>query len=146
MEFDEVPVEVCVDIGVDGPVNPFALLDQAAQRFPDRGSVDPAELDAHLLHLAGAAVPGCGPATEEQLRQGAETGIAPTTGLILYRLDCASKWLRMPASIAMCALTASRWVIAASGRGAATRSRSVRRVPEAIGSNVTVPFSRTRGN
>jgi acyl-CoA synthetase (AMP-forming)/AMP-acid ligase II len=49
MEFDEVPVEVCVDIGVDGPVNLFALLDQAAQRFPDRGSVDPGELDAHLL-------------------------------------------------------------------------------------------------
>jgi fatty-acyl-CoA synthase len=39
MEFDEVPVEVCVDIGVDGPVNLFALLDQAAQRFPDRGAV-----------------------------------------------------------------------------------------------------------
>jgi fatty-acyl-CoA synthase len=35
----EVPVEVCVDIGVDGSVNLFALLDQAAQRFPDRGAV-----------------------------------------------------------------------------------------------------------
>ena len=49
MEFDEVPVEVCVDIGVDGTVNLFALLDQAAQRFPDRGAVDPDELDAHLV-------------------------------------------------------------------------------------------------
>jgi acyl-CoA synthetase (AMP-forming)/AMP-acid ligase II len=39
MELDEVPVEVCVDIGVDGTVNLFALLDQAAQRFPDRGAV-----------------------------------------------------------------------------------------------------------
>jgi fatty-acyl-CoA synthase len=39
MEFDEVPVEVCIDIGVDGAVNLFALLDQAAQRFPDHGAV-----------------------------------------------------------------------------------------------------------
>ena len=37
MEFDEVPVDVRADIGVDAPVNLFALLDQAAQRFPDRG-------------------------------------------------------------------------------------------------------------
>ena len=49
MEFDEVPVEVCVDIGVDGPVNLFALLDQAARRFPDHGAVDPDELDARLV-------------------------------------------------------------------------------------------------
>ena len=39
MELDEVPVQVCSDIGVDGPVNLFALLEQAAQRFPDRGAV-----------------------------------------------------------------------------------------------------------
>jgi fatty-acyl-CoA synthase len=39
MELDKVPVEVCVDIGVDGTMNLFALLDQAAQRFPDRGAV-----------------------------------------------------------------------------------------------------------
>ncbi len=39
MELDEVPVEVCVDIGVDGPVNLFALLEQTAQRLPDRGAV-----------------------------------------------------------------------------------------------------------
>ena len=49
MELDKVPIEVCVDIGVDGTVNLFALLDQAAQRFPDRGAVDPDELDAHLV-------------------------------------------------------------------------------------------------
>ena len=49
MEFDEVPVEVCVDIGVDGTVNLFALLDQAARRFPDHGAVDPDELDARLV-------------------------------------------------------------------------------------------------
>lgn len=57
-----------------------------------------------------------------------------------------SKWSRMPDSIAACATTASRWVIVASGRGAAIRSRSVSRVPESIGANVTVPFSRTPGN
>jgi fatty-acyl-CoA synthase len=39
MEFDEVPVEVRADIGVDGHVNLFALLDQAARRFPDHGAV-----------------------------------------------------------------------------------------------------------
>ncbi len=39
MELHKVPVEVCVDIGVDGPVNLFALLEQTAQRFPDRGAV-----------------------------------------------------------------------------------------------------------
>jgi len=39
MELDEVPVEVCVDVGVDGPVNLFALLDQAAQRLPDNGAL-----------------------------------------------------------------------------------------------------------
>jgi acyl-CoA synthetase (AMP-forming)/AMP-acid ligase II len=49
MELDEVSVEVRLDIGVDGAVNLFALLDQAAQRFPDLGAADPADLDAHLL-------------------------------------------------------------------------------------------------
>ncbi len=39
MEFDEVSVELRADIGVDGAVNLFALLDQAAQRFPDHGAV-----------------------------------------------------------------------------------------------------------
>ena len=39
MELHEVPVEVRADIGVDGPVNLFALLAQTAQRFPDRGAV-----------------------------------------------------------------------------------------------------------
>lgn len=39
MELDEVPVEARADIGVDRAVNLFALLDQAAQRFPDRGAV-----------------------------------------------------------------------------------------------------------
>ena len=39
MELHEVLVEVCVDIGVDSPVNLFALLEQTAQRFPDRGAV-----------------------------------------------------------------------------------------------------------
>ena len=40
MEFDEVSVEVRLDVGVDSPVNLFALLDQVAQRFPDRGAVN----------------------------------------------------------------------------------------------------------
>jgi fatty-acyl-CoA synthase len=39
MEFHQVPVEVRVDVGVDGPVNLFALLEQGAQRFADRGAV-----------------------------------------------------------------------------------------------------------
>jgi acyl-CoA synthetase (AMP-forming)/AMP-acid ligase II len=39
MELHEVPVEVRADIGLDGPVNLFALLAQTAQRFPDRGAV-----------------------------------------------------------------------------------------------------------
>jgi fatty-acyl-CoA synthase len=39
MELHEIPVEVCLDIGVDGTLNLFALLDQTAQRFPDRGAV-----------------------------------------------------------------------------------------------------------
>jgi hypothetical protein len=39
VELHEVLVEVCVDIGVDSPVNLFALLEQTAQRFPDRGAV-----------------------------------------------------------------------------------------------------------
>jgi fatty-acyl-CoA synthase len=39
VEFDEVPVEVRADLGVDRTVNLFALLDQVAQRFPDDGAV-----------------------------------------------------------------------------------------------------------
>jgi hypothetical protein len=58
---------------------------------------------------------------------------------------CA-KWSRIPASMATWALTASRRVVDASRRGAAIRIRSVRRVPESIGSKDTVPRSRTRGN
>jgi acyl-CoA synthetase (AMP-forming)/AMP-acid ligase II len=62
MELDEVLVEVCVDIGVDGPVNLFALLEQTAQRFPDRGAVYHGgqrccswrELRDRALHLAGS--------------------------------------------------------------------------------------------
>src|ERR1700733_3402829 len=106
MELHEVPVEVRADIGVDGPVNLFALLAQTAQRFPDRGAVYHGR--ATLLYLAGVAGPrttpgGLGrlpavghgrhrplqtpqalpyrrPATEEQLRQGAQARTAPTTG------------------------------------------------------------------
>ncbi len=62
MELDEVPVEVRVDIGVDSPVNLFALLEQTAQRFPDRGAVYHGmrrcctwrELRDRALHLAGS--------------------------------------------------------------------------------------------
>jgi fatty-acyl-CoA synthase len=62
MEFDEVPVEVRADLGVDGAVNLFALLDQAAQRFPDRGAVYHgrrpcctwSELRERALRLAGS--------------------------------------------------------------------------------------------
>jgi hypothetical protein len=39
MEFDEVSVGVRVDIAVDRAVNLFAVLDQAASRFADRGAV-----------------------------------------------------------------------------------------------------------
>jgi fatty-acyl-CoA synthase len=39
MELHEVPVEIRADIGVDSPVNLFALLEQTAQRFADRGAV-----------------------------------------------------------------------------------------------------------
>ncbi len=39
MELDEVSVGVCVDIAVDRAVNLFAVLDQAASRFADRGAV-----------------------------------------------------------------------------------------------------------
>ncbi len=39
MELNQIVVEVCVDIEVDGPVNLFALLEQAAQRFPERGAL-----------------------------------------------------------------------------------------------------------
>jgi fatty-acyl-CoA synthase len=76
MEFDEVPVEVRVDIGVDAPVNLFALLDQAAQRFPDRGAVYHGrqrcctwgELRDRALRLAGAL--------REQYPAGARIAIA----------------------------------------------------------------------
>ncbi len=62
MELDEVPIGVRIDIGVDGPVNLFALLDQAAQRYPDRGAVYHGdrccctwrELRDRALHLAGS--------------------------------------------------------------------------------------------
>ncbi|MDT5088989.1 MAG: fatty-acyl-CoA synthase [Mycobacterium sp.] len=62
MEFDEVPVEVCVDVGVDGAVNLFALLSQAAQRFPDHGAIyygrrrccTWSELRERALRLAGS--------------------------------------------------------------------------------------------
>jgi fatty-acyl-CoA synthase len=67
MELDEVPVEVCIDVGVDGPVNLFALLDQAAQRFPDRGAVYHGErrvctwqrLRDRALRLAGSIRQHC---------------------------------------------------------------------------------------
>jgi fatty-acyl-CoA synthase len=67
MELDEVPVGVRADIGVDGPVNLFALLDQAAQRFPDRGAVYQGdrrcctwrELRDRALHLAGSLRQHC---------------------------------------------------------------------------------------
>jgi fatty-acyl-CoA synthase len=39
MEFDQVSVGVCVVIAVDRAVNLFAVLDQAASRFADRGAV-----------------------------------------------------------------------------------------------------------
>ena len=62
MEFDEVPVQVRLDVGVDGAVNLFALLDQAAQRFPDHGAVYHgrrrcctwAQLRDRALRLAGS--------------------------------------------------------------------------------------------
>jgi fatty-acyl-CoA synthase len=62
MELDQVPVEVRVDIGVDGPVNLFALLEQTAQRSPDRGALyhgmrrccSWSELRDRALHLAGS--------------------------------------------------------------------------------------------
>jgi fatty-acyl-CoA synthase len=67
MEFHEVPVEICIDIGVDGPVNLFALLEQTAQRFPDRGAVYHGErrcctwreLRDRALHLAGSIRQHC---------------------------------------------------------------------------------------
>lgn len=67
MELDEVPVRVRADLGVDGPVNLFALLDQAAQRFPDRGAVYHGdrrcctwrELRDRALHLAGSLQQHC---------------------------------------------------------------------------------------
>lgn len=62
MEFHEVPVEVCADVEVDGTVNLFAVLEQTARRFPDRGAVYHGarrcctwrELHDRALHLAGA--------------------------------------------------------------------------------------------
>lgn len=39
MEFDEILVGICAHFAVDGPVNLFTLLDQAALRFGDRGAV-----------------------------------------------------------------------------------------------------------
>jgi fatty-acyl-CoA synthase len=67
MELDEVPVEVRPDIGVDGAVNLFALLEQTAQRFPDRGAVYHGErrcstwrqLRDRALQLAGSIRQHC---------------------------------------------------------------------------------------
>ncbi len=67
MELHEVPVEVRAHIGVDGPVNLFALLEQTAQRFPDRGAVYHGErrcctwreLRDRALHLAGSLRQHC---------------------------------------------------------------------------------------
>jgi fatty-acyl-CoA synthase len=67
MELDEVLVEVCIDIGVEAPVNLFALLDQAAQRFPDRDAVFHGErrvcswreLRDRALRLAGSIRQHC---------------------------------------------------------------------------------------
>ena len=39
LEFDEVPVRLRAELGMGGPLNLFALLDQAAARFGDRGAV-----------------------------------------------------------------------------------------------------------
>jgi fatty-acyl-CoA synthase len=62
MEHDEVPVELCAELGVDRAVNLFALLDHAAQRFPDHGAVYHGqrcratwrELRERALRLAGS--------------------------------------------------------------------------------------------
>jgi fatty-acyl-CoA synthase len=62
MELNQVPVEVRADIGVDGSVNLFALLEQTAQRFANRGAVYQGEqlcctwreLRDRALHLAGS--------------------------------------------------------------------------------------------
>ena len=62
MEHDEVPVEVCAELGVDRAVNLFALLDHAAQRFPEHGAVYHGrercctwrELRGRALRLAGS--------------------------------------------------------------------------------------------
>jgi fatty-acyl-CoA synthase len=67
MELHEVPVEVRADIGVDCPVNLFALLEQAAQRFADRGAVYHGErrccswreLRDRALRLAGSIRQHC---------------------------------------------------------------------------------------
>jgi fatty-acyl-CoA synthase len=67
MELHEVPVEVRADIGVDGAVNLFALLEQAAQRFADRGAMYHGErcrctwreLRDRALHLAGSIRQDC---------------------------------------------------------------------------------------
>ena len=78
MELHKVPVEICADVGVDRPVNLFALLEQTAQRFPDRGAVYHGErrcgtwreLRDRALHLAGsshpAALPGGRTARDHQ--------------------------------------------------------------------------------
>ena len=62
MELHQILVEVCIDIGVDAAVNLFALLEQTAQRFPDRGAVYHGqrrcctwrELRDRVLRLAGS--------------------------------------------------------------------------------------------
>jgi fatty-acyl-CoA synthase len=68
MELDEVLIGVRIDIGVDGPpVNLFALVEQTAQRFPDRGAVYHGdrrcctwrELRDRALRLAGSLQQHC---------------------------------------------------------------------------------------
>lgn len=67
MEHHEVPVEVCADVAVDRAVNLFALLDQAAQRFPDHSAVYHGrercctwrELRERALRLAGSIRHDC---------------------------------------------------------------------------------------
>jgi len=67
MELHEVLVEICTDVGVDGPVNLFALLEQTAQRFPDIDAVYHGEqlcctwqeLRDRALRLAGSIRQHC---------------------------------------------------------------------------------------
>ncbi len=56
LEFDEVPVGLRADVGMGRPLNLFALLDQAAARFGDRGAVYLGE--RQLQYVGRAAGPG----------------------------------------------------------------------------------------